>query len=170
MEIIDFLEKNKNKVLNLAVFLAAAFVAWQIWQAADQKFGVLNQQKTEELDKNSAMVEISGYEKKIDGYKKMLTKKDLSLVMDTVSGIAKNTMVKIVSIKPGEEKVYSDYIKSAFNVVVNAPNYHALGNFISQLESFREIYIVDDINVSVNTDQSAQNLNVNLKISTVSYK
>ncbi|MFA5093445.1 MAG: type 4a pilus biogenesis protein PilO [Candidatus Omnitrophota bacterium] len=170
MEILDLFEKNKNKILNFGVLAVAFFIAWQIWQGADQKVAVLNQQKADELNKNTAMVEIAGFEKKIDGYKKIFTKKDVGSVMDTISSIAKNCLVKIVSIKPGEEKVYSDYIKSSFMVSISAPGYHALGNFISQIENFKDIYIVDEVNVTSNTNQAVENLNVNLKISTISYK
>jgi len=170
MEIIDLFEKNKNKILNFGILVLAFFVAWQIWQAADQKVNTLNQQKTDELNKNTAMVEIAGFERKIDGYKNIFTKKDVGSVMDTISSIAKNCLIKIVSIKPGEERVYSDYIKSSFIVSISAPGYHALGNFISQIESFQDIYIVDEVNVASNASQAVENLNVNLKISTISYQ
>ncbi len=174
MEKIELFEKHKNKVLNFGVIILALFTAFQIYKSADKQLNSLIQQKDEELKKNKAAEEIAGLERKIGGYKKIFVKEDVGSVIDTISNIAKNCLIKIVSIKPGNEEAYPDYVKSAFLITVNTPNYHSLGNFISQIESYKDIYMVDEVSIASAEikqpfESTNTNLNVNLKISTISY-
>ncbi|MDD5465466.1 MAG: type 4a pilus biogenesis protein PilO [Candidatus Omnitrophica bacterium] len=172
---IEVFEKNKSKVLNLGVVILALFIAFQIYKSADERVNSLIQQKDEELKKNKAAEEIAGLERKIEGYKKIFVKEDVSSIINTISNIAKNCSIKIVSIKPSNEEVYPDYIKSVFLITVSTPDYHSLGNFISQIESYKDIYMVDELGIaSAENKQSLEsanmNLNVNLKISTIFYQ
>ncbi|MDD5108853.1 MAG: type 4a pilus biogenesis protein PilO [Candidatus Omnitrophica bacterium] len=168
------LEKNKNKILNLGVVLLALFIAFQIYRSGDEKANSLVQEKDNEVKKNMLMEEISGLEKKMDGYKKVFVKKDIGSVMDSISAIAKNCSVKVVSIKPSSEESFASYIKTSFLLTISAPNYHSLGDFISQVESYKDIYIVDEVSVALAESNRpeevvTENLNVNLKISTIAY-
>jgi len=174
MEKNALFEKNKNKVLNFGIIISALFIAFQIYKAADQQVNFLIWQKEDELKKNNAAEEIAGFEKKIEGYKKIFFKEDVSSVVDTISSLAKNCSIKIAAIKPDNDEVYPDYIKSVFLITVSAPNYHSLGNFISQIESYKDIYMVDEVSItSAENNQPLEgrdtNLNVNLKISTLAY-
>ncbi|MDD5476602.1 MAG: type 4a pilus biogenesis protein PilO [Candidatus Omnitrophica bacterium] len=175
MEKVELFEKNKSKVLNLGVIILALFIAFQIYKTADEQVNSLIQQKDDELKKNKATEEIAGLERKIEGYKKIFVKEDMGSVIDTISNIAKDCSIKIVSIKPSNEEAYPDYVKSVFLITLSAPNYHSLGNFISQIESYKDIYIVDEVSIASAEIKEPQestntNLNVNLKISTISYK
>lgn len=174
MEKIELFEKNKSKVLNFGIIVLALFIAFQIYKSSDEQVNSLTQQKEDELKKNQAVEEISGLEKKIEGYKKIFVKQDIGSVIDTISNIAKSCSIKIVSIKPGTEEAYRDYIKSVFLITLNAPNYHSLGNFISQIESYKDIYIVDEVSIALaKSNQPLESiktgLNVDLKIGTISY-
>lgn len=171
---LGLLQKNKNKILNLGVILLALFIAFQIYRSGDQRANLLVQQKDNELKKNIALEEIAGLEKRIDGYKKVFVKKDIASVMNSISAIAKNCSVKIISIKPNNEEAFSSYLKTSFSLTITAPGYHSLGNFISQIESFKDIYVVEEINIApTGIDQPEEtvdtNLNVNLTMSTISY-
>lgn len=175
MEKIELFEKHKNKVLNFGVIILALFIAFQIYKSANERVNFLIQQKDDELKKNRAAEEIAAFERKIEGYKKIFVKEDVGSVIDTISNIAKNCSIKIVSIKPGDEKAYPDYIKSVFLITVSAPDYHTLGNFISQIESYKDIYMVDEVAIALAENKqplesASRNLNVNLKISTISYQ
>lgn len=174
MDINEIFEKNKNNILNLGVIVLALIIAFQIYRGIEEKAGSLSQEKDTELKKNEVSVEIASFEKKIDGFKKVFVKKDLGAVMDTVSAIARQCAVKVLSIKPDKEEARADYIKSAFALTISAPDYHALGNFISQVESYQDIYFVDEVKISSTgtsraTEDSDLGLKVNLKISTISY-
>ncbi len=174
MDINEIFEKNKNNILNLGIVILALFIAFQIYKGIEEKASSLAQEQDTELKKNEATVEIAAFEKKIDGYKKVFTKKDLGAVMDVVSVIAKQCSIKVASIKPDKEEAKSDYIKTSFVLTINAPDYHALGNFISQIESYQDIYFVDEVKISSTDNSRAMEdsevgLKVNLKISTISY-
>jgi len=164
------LEKNKSKILNIGIILLAVFVAFHVYRLGEEQANVLLQQKDQELKKNSALEDITRLERKMNMYKNVLVKKDLSAVMDTVSAIAKKSSVKIVSVKPSESESAPAYIKSSFNLVINAPNYHSLGSFIGQVENYKDIYIVEDVNITLaDPNKPGAGLNVNLRISTIAY-
>lgn len=174
MEKIKLSEKNKNKILNIGIIVLALYLAFQIYKSLDNQANFLLLQKDNELKKNIAIEDIVAFEKKIDGYKRVLIKKDLGSVMEAISAIARSCSVKIISIKPGNEEKFSTYVKTSFSLVVSAPNYHSLGDFISQVENDKDIYIIDDININLVKNARPQEevktiLNVDLKISTISY-
>jgi hypothetical protein len=55
---------------------------------------------------------------------------------------------------------------------LNAPSYHALGDFISKIENSNEIYLISEINIGTSgasQDENKIDLGVNLKINTMSY-
>lgn len=174
MDINEVFEKNKNNILNIGVIVLSLFVAFQIYNGINEKTDALAQQKSNELKKNEAATEIAAFEKKINGYKKVLVKKDLGAVMDSISEIAKQCEVKVVSIKPEGEESSTDYIRSSFALTINAPNYHALGNFISRIESYQDIYFIDELSMGSAGFRGAaedigSGLKINLKISTIAY-
>ncbi|MFA6358144.1 MAG: type 4a pilus biogenesis protein PilO [Candidatus Omnitrophota bacterium] len=175
MEKNDLFEKNKTKILSTGLILLALFLAFKIYKSGDEQVNSLIQQKDIELKKNNALEEIAGLEKKVESYKRVFVKKDLSSVIDTISNIAKNCSVKIISIKPNSEEAYPDYIKSFFVITISSPSYHSLGDFVSQIENYKDIYLVEELSISLTDPSSSakntnKNLSVNLKISTIFYQ
>ncbi len=173
---VEVLIKNKNKILNFGIIFLALIIAFQIYKSGNQRINSLIQEQEYELKKNKVSEDIAGLEKRIEGYKKNLVKKEMGSVMDSLSNIAKNSSVKISSIKPINDEVYGDYVKSSFLITVSAPDYHSLGNFISRVESYKDIYFIDEVSMSMGFLESNQikgkmgaGLRVNLKISTISY-
>jgi hypothetical protein len=91
-----------------------------------------------------------------------------------MSAIAKKCAVKVISIKPSGEDAHADYIKSSFSIAIKAADYHALGNFVSQIESYQDVFLVDEVKISsagsTRAAESAEKyLQINLIISTISY-
>jgi hypothetical protein len=170
----DQIERNKNKIVNIGIVILAIFIAFQLYRSANERMNALNNQSNNELEKNRVAGDIATLEKRAEAYKKVFVKKDLALVMDTIYGIAKDTSVKIISVKPSAEEVLDNYSKSSFLITLVAPGYHALGEFISKIENNNDVYLVSDMNVSaaestLDPGVVKVNLNVNLKINTVSY-
>jgi hypothetical protein len=94
--------------------------------------------------------------------------------MDAISGIAKDSSIKIVSIKPYSEDKLGNYFSSSFLIILNAPSYHVLGDFISKIENHKDIYMVSEVSINSaipNVDSTISNveLNVSLKINTIAY-
>ena len=174
MEKGELFEKNKNKFFNLGVIVLALFIAFQIYKSFDQQLNLLVGQKVDELNKNAATQEIASLERKIAGYKKVFIKKDVGAVMDTISNIAKSSSVKVISIKPNNEEAFFDYVKSVFVITISVPGYHYLGDFVSQIESYKDIYMVDEVSIVPAENNQLlknvnKNLNVTLRISTIAY-
>ncbi|MFA5199771.1 MAG: type 4a pilus biogenesis protein PilO [Candidatus Omnitrophota bacterium] len=174
MEKLELTEKNKNRLLNLGIILLAVFIAFQIYKNADLEVKELDKKKANELKRNQEMEQIANLEVKIESYKRVFTKKDISYVLDSVSKIAKNAQVKFVSIKPMDSEASLDYIKSAFLITVTSPTYHALANFINQVESSVDLYIVGEVSItssnlgySMGQEQDNSDLTLNLKINTI---
>ena len=161
------IERNKNKIVNFGVIILALVIALQFYRSTNNQINSLIQQQNNELEKNKVVEEIATLEKKAEAYKKVFVKKDLASVMDIISGIAKNSSVRIISIKPHSEDALGNYFSSSFLIMLNAPSYHALGDFISKIENHKDFYLVNE--VSINSIVDNVELSVSLKINTISY-
>jgi Tfp pilus assembly protein PilO len=160
-------EKGKNLVLNLAIIIVAGIVAFNIYQNSEKEKANLNSKIAEEQQKSKLLEDISKQDKRLNAYKKLLTKKDPSLAMATISNIAKGFGVQIVTMKPGVELRVAEYLKSPFNLVLDVPSYHALGKFISALESSKDVYVVDSVEILSEGEGGSGKLTANITISTI---
>lgn len=159
--------KNKNTLLNVLILLIACFIAFNfIYKGQEQQLQSLTARKDVESKKNAVLENIKGMEKKIDDYRSMLPKKEVDEAINTISNLARGEGLKIVSIKPptSEEKT-PEYTKASFDVSLSASSYHALGRFISNLESYADVYIVDSVDIM--PQEEGKELTANLKISTI---
>ena len=169
---IDFFSKNKDKIINAGVMLLAIFAALYLYSMQNQQLAALKENKSEEMRKSDVIASLDRVEKRINSYKKTFTGKDLGSVIDAMTDISKDTRTKVVSVKPGTEQRQSDYIKTSFLIVVRAADYHALGNFISKLENYKDLFLVEDINITTVTSGQSEkrvdtDLDISLKISTI---
>jgi Tfp pilus assembly protein PilO len=109
----------------------------------------------------------------MNSYKKFFNK-DSSQVINTLNNIARDSSVKIISIKPQAEIILPIYTKCPFDLSINVDSYHILGRFISKIESYSDVYIVEKIDIKsvgqiLRTGQEYK-LDVNLRISAISLK
>jgi Tfp pilus assembly protein PilO len=168
MDLAGALSKYKNVFVNIAVVLVSLFIAFNfIYKKQQAEMAVLQEKKQTEEKKNVVLDNISLLEKKIDAYTVLLAKKDASAVISSINEMAKASGVKIVSIRPGQEQQASDYMKSSFDLSLQVDSYHTLGKFISRLESYRDVYVVDS--VEIRPDQG-KGLSINLKVSSIAYR
>ena len=167
MKLIPFINKNKNKLFNLAVLIIAFIIASNIYKYQTKKLEALKKRSDMEKRKNAVIENISGLEKSIDAYKNFLVKKDASSVINTISNIAKESRIRIISIRPTSEHRYPDYIKLPFDLSFTAPNYHTLAGFISKIETYQDVYVVEAI--EIRSQEQANELAVNLTVSSVAF-
>lgn len=174
MELIDFINIYKNKILNIAIVILALIIAYNIYKGQNRTLGSLKENKDIEIKKNAVLSDISQLEKKIISYKNLFNKKDISLVMNTINSIAKGTNIKIILIRPQRERDYPVYIKYSFDLVINAKDYHQVGKFISKIESSPDIYMIDSVNIKLLPEsqlaEQIYKLTVELTLSTVFFK
>jgi hypothetical protein len=168
----DFFSKHKDKIINGAVMLGAILAAFYLYGIQNQQLFSIEESKNEEIRKSEIIESLNRVEKRINGYKKTFTGKDLGSVIDAMTEIAKDTRVRIVSVKPGIDQREAEYIKSSFLITVKAADYHALGNFMSRLENYKDLFLVEDMEISVFTDSHSgkkldSDLDVSLKISAI---
>lgn len=171
-DLTNRLGKGKNKIVNIALIILTLIAAPNIYISKAKKSESLNAQKAIELKKNEVLGRIARSEKKIKFYKDLFSKKDASLIMNTVNSIARDSNVKIILIKPGTEERESVYTKYPLVLTINVDGYHGLGKFISRIENHPDIYFVDEINIKTQSaaSQPSSALTVNLTLNVIVFK
>jgi len=167
MDLTGLIDKHKNKILNIVVIILALIIAGNIYKKQLKETELLKREKDGEIKKNTLLNNITQLEKRINAYKNLLAKRDTGLVINTISNIAKESGVKITSLKPGYEQRYPEYIKFGFDLMIATASYHTLGTFISAVESLRDVYMIDSLDIRY--EGGTKGLAVNLKLSTVQF-
>lgn len=161
---IDFL-KIKKHILNIIVLLLAFIISFNIYKTQTKKVNSLRaQQKTEEK-RNELLKSIKQLQAAFNSYKDTFEKKDVSLV---ITNITKDSDIKIISLKPGEEGDYSQIMtRYPLGLRIEAPSYHLLGKFISRIENDGKIHsVVENIKIS----PAGERMNIDLTLSTFFFK
>jgi Tfp pilus assembly protein PilO len=162
---------DKNKIINAIIILVTLPIAVNIYKFQTRNIDALNMQKDIEIKKNEILEKIGQSEKKINAYKELLNKKDISLIVNTISNIAKNSGIEVISIKPVNREDLSVYSRYSFALTINADSYHLIGGFISSLESCPDVYFIDRITINViERDQKTEKLGADLVLSTILFK
>ncbi|MGD0337062.1 MAG: type 4a pilus biogenesis protein PilO [Candidatus Omnitrophota bacterium] len=148
---VDALElflEHKNKIVNIAVIILALFIAFKIHAKQVKVVNTYKGNMAIEKKKNVLLGEIDKLIVDLSAYGKVLPSNTPEALMNTLSGIAQETGVKIFSIKPGDTQVTGDYLKTPIYLTISCPNYNVLGKFISGLENSAELFQVESISVS----------------------
>ncbi len=159
--------KYKNTIINVAVIIAALLIAYNIYKGNLSTLGSLKGKISDEEKKSGELEKISRMENKIAAYRKLLVKRETSAVMNDISAIAKATDVKVLSLKPGQRESRPDYLKDNFDVSVNASSYDSLAKFINTIESYNNVYTIDNMEISNQSELQKSGLTVNLRIGSV---
>ena len=174
LKAMNSLSINKKNIINFIIILIALPIAVNIYKSQVKSAGLLKNNKEIELKKNEVLEDISISEKTVNSYKALLNRKDIFLVLNVIGNIAKKSGVKINSLKPQAPQDYPAYIKYSFDLTVDVDNYHALGKFISALESNPDVYFVDNLTIksTEGLGESTQTgkLTVNLTLSTILFR
>jgi len=165
MDATELINRHKNKLFNIVLILLALIISSKIYNAQDKAREALREQINEETRKNELLRDISSMDKRIGLYKNLFINKDADTAINTLGTIARESNVKIVSIRPAGEQRFPEYIRIPFELNVNVDSYHPLGRFISIIENQQGVYMVDS--VSISTSNQGRELNVNLKVSTI---
>jgi len=165
----ELFAKYKDKAVNIIVIIVCLIVAGNIYKGSLGRVASLKMKINEENKKSGELTRISQLESSITAYKKLLSRKEASQVMGNINDIAKAAGVEVLSVRPPQKELPGpDYIKDIFDVSINAPSYDALAKFISGIESSDNVYTVDNIIISPQTDADKKGLTANVKISSVS--
>jgi hypothetical protein len=173
---IDKLVNSKNKILSILIVLVSLFIGYKVYVREAAKIKELKQEKELELNKNRVLTSIIALENKVNSYKNVVNNKDVSAIMNKLFAIANEAKVKINAIRPSASRDFPQYAKFPFKLSVSANNFNRIGKFISNLESSRDIYILESLVVATDGTQAnfsatkADNLTLTLTLSTVLLK
>jgi Tfp pilus assembly protein PilO len=174
MDAKNLINKYKNIVINLIILLLAVRFAVGLYKKHAKNIALLSGRKDTEIKNNQVLAGISQLQDELKVYKAFVNNKDIALSIPTLTNIAEGSSVKIISVKPQPEQGYPLHIKYPFDLRVEANNYHALGKFISVLESHPDIYNVESVKIAPQTGSKKQGeavtLVVDLRISTILLK
>ncbi|MCX5697273.1 MAG: type 4a pilus biogenesis protein PilO [Candidatus Omnitrophica bacterium] len=166
------LNRHKSLILNIFMVLAALYFASKVYTFQSKKIVKLSRDRNNSLKKNEALEDIRKLENRLNLYRSFMTK-DVSLVVNTLSDLAKQSSIRIVAISPEAEQDTSAYIKYPFSLSLEADNYNNLGSFMSKFESHHDIFTVDSIVIKpgiVEAGSKKTKLLVNIKMNTVLFK
>ena len=167
MDALNLLNKNKNKIINISVIVVALFIASKIYKQQSQQEQVMKDRNEVEIKKNSELQSIEKEGEKIDAYRDLLVNKDPNSSINEITGMAKELGIKVQSIKPLDTINNPDYTKALFELTIKSPSYHALGEFISTIESSVNVYMIESLKIMPDHDTRNRELSVNLIISIV---
>lgn len=91
---------NRKTIVNIIIVCVSSIIIFNIYQSQTKKIQTLEVNRDAESQKNSLLNEINKLEKVVDSYKKNFNKEDSLGFITTINNIAKNSGVKIISIKP----------------------------------------------------------------------
>ncbi|MFH1678317.1 MAG: hypothetical protein ABH914_01715 [Candidatus Omnitrophota bacterium] len=138
---INIKKISLSQVINLIIFVVAALVAINIYKGQNNRVSEIIQIKQEQEKKNALIKKIKGLREKIAVRKTTHSVRDRREIINTITSLAIDVGVKIVSIKPeqgsGDSRIEKNptYDKNFFNIMLEVRDYHQLGNFIGRLES-----------------------------------
>lgn len=167
MDALVVINKHKNKILNIGLIILALIITNNIYKKQTKEVDSLKAQINTEQKKNAESISIGESLPEIDLYKKLLNKVDTNLALNTISNLAKDSDIKILSINPEGEKKSQDYVKVPFNLAIVTPDYNSLGQFISKIENYKDVFTVEK--VRINPVSQKKELNVDLSISSISF-
>lgn len=165
MELSGIINKHKSKILNIGIIILAVIVANNIYQKQNKELAMMKAGNDALMQKNGVLENIGELEIKIGAYKDLLSKKEENRAMNTFNSLAQDLNITISSIRPLLEEKHADYSKFPFDLSISAPNYNAIGKFISAVENSQDVFQVEFI--AIRPDRNEKVLNVELKISSV---
>jgi Tfp pilus assembly protein PilO len=168
MDLNELINKNKNTVVNLGIFIVVGIFAFNIYQGQLSEMKRFKIKAGEELEKNKKLEGLGELEGRISSYKDLLKHTDASQAVNTISNIAKSAGVKLESIRPENEQRLPEYVKMPFTMMLTSPSFHNLGRFIAKIESYHDIvFIVDSL--ETRSEEQAKELTVGLVVSSIAF-
>lgn len=154
---------DKKNFVNIAVIIVSLILALYIYNS-QIKESKLIEQKTKEASENNKVCEsINQFDKKISSYKELLARRDANIIIDAFGKIAQEAGIKITGIRPANEQKLSGHTKIPFDLVLSVPGFHALGKFIGRVESDKDVYMADKL--EIRPREKSKELDVSLTIS-----
>lgn len=167
MGLESLINKSKNKVFSIALIITSLFIASNIYKKQVADINSLKANIEEEEKKNRTLDNIGKLDAKIESYRRLLPRKEASSSINDINIIARNAGIKIMSIKPSGEELFSDYTKYIYDLTVSSPDYDSLARFINTLEVNQTVYMVDVLEIHSSSYNKEKELSADLRVSAV---
>lgn len=167
------MDKIKNLGINLIIIIAACIGAFYIYNMQDKKVKELQNTKYNEIKKNEVLADLSKLNKKLTGYKKLLTIQDKSVLVNKIGTIIRDSGAKITSMRPSPDVYSSVYGKYVSDIEITIDSYAALGKLINALENADEVCMVEILEVNPVLDANGEKfkeIKASLQVSAIFYK
>ncbi|MFH0912860.1 MAG: type 4a pilus biogenesis protein PilO [Candidatus Omnitrophota bacterium] len=169
-ELVSLINENKEKIISMVVIIAALIIAVSIYKDQSRKLQLLNTERDIEIKKNIVLNDIKQSEKKIEFYKNLLSEKAPSAITSKIKDIAMDASINIISIQSGSGEQKPLYTEYPFVLTIGAQSYHAIGNFISKIENYSDLYSVHTVSiVSSGESQASDKLIVDLTLTVIAF-
>ncbi|MCM8797470.1 MAG: type 4a pilus biogenesis protein PilO [Candidatus Omnitrophica bacterium] len=148
IDVFDLLKKQKNRIVNLFIIALALFIAFNIHAKQSKQARAYKDKITVETEKNVLLKKLEDIIKDFEAYDQVMPLGETDELVKTLSEIAKETDVKIISLRPQNRQIVGNYIKTPFDLKISCFSYSVLGSFIAKLENSKEFFQVDSFVVS----------------------
>jgi Tfp pilus assembly protein PilO len=167
MEILNVINKIKENLLNILIIIVALMISFNNYKTRNKALEILKAKRDVELKINQLLDEISTLENMNFSLKGKINNKAVSATIDVLGGIARDSNVKIILIKPQVERFYSAYTLYPFEVSITSSSYHRVAKFINLLEKSSNIYFIENMELSSNPQIKEDKITAKLVISTI---
>jgi Tfp pilus assembly protein PilO len=159
----DVMRKVRENFLSILIVGICVMIAFKTFTRKQGEMDALKQADDLEHKKNAVLLEISELEKNFQSQKAKINNKEINKIFYLLSTMAKSADVKIINIKPASEQALPVYTRYPYELSIAVSSYHALGRFVSKLESAPEVYFIEKMDITMNGGQIV----VNMLVSTV---
>ncbi|MFA6217211.1 MAG: type 4a pilus biogenesis protein PilO [Candidatus Omnitrophota bacterium] len=146
---------NKSKLIHIVFVCICAMIARNIFIAGQKDLKKLTLEQEKGKVANTILTEIVVSEKQYTAYKGLLNVKDPGVILNSISTLAKNSLVKILSMKPQMQKEYPLYTYYSFEMTISTDSFHKIGQLVKSLENSNEVFLIDSLSVTAQTSGDA---------------
>lgn len=164
----SFLYKVKRHTLNIIIIIITLIIIKNLNGNIKKEIKKLNAKKDEQIKKSEILSDIKKSYDKLESYKNLLHSYDGAQVISQLSQLASESDAQVSSIRPESERTQEDYSELPFELVVRVKGYHELGRFIANIESNKNVFIINRVNVNLNVQDDI--IEANLKLSYIKFK
>lgn len=142
LDLNTLLTKYRNTAFNIGLVLVALIVARVIYTNQYKNIVDLRKNISQEEQKNTLFSELNLTQRKLSAYKHVFVKKEVSSIINDITQAARDSGVRIISIKPGEEQKHLGYSELLIDLNVGVSDYQSLAKFIANLENSAYLYLM----------------------------
>jgi len=158
----NFFDALQDHSAGIVIVAIALILARNSYSSQAQTIRSLANRIDAEKKRNEELLRIEKSKKLTESAKQLINRKNLSMVINHINDFAKEALVTVASIRPQTEKVFDDYTVYPYEMSLTVNGYHALAEFISLIENSQDVFIIESLNIKLDTLNESSGRNVKL--------